>query len=407
MEKVIFIIIIVILVGNYLLEGILQLLNMRYSKNPIPAAIADIYTEDRHAIQRRYQQANIKMSVLNNTICLLLNLLLIGWGFAWLNNHLLTVTQHPLWHSLLFFAVYIIFTFIIELPPNIYGTFCIEAKFGFNTTTPALFAKDSVVSLLLNLLMQMVLICAVVLGWMWQPDWMWLIGWAFVAVIIIFLNLFYPQLIVPLFNKQTPLPEGELRDAIEQFAEKVGFKVDNIYVQDSSKRSTKANAYFTVFFNKKRIVLYDTLIKQLSTEEIVAVLAHEIGHEKHHHTLRALLSSLLQFLLMFVLLGLILHYDVFAEAIGCEPTFVAKLVVFMLLYNPIVAVIKIIGNIFSRKHEYQADSFAKNNGLADALISGLKKLMANHLGNPLPHPLTVWITYSHPTLCQRIEALKK
>ena len=405
MAQTIFIIILAILVGTYLLNRLLSWLNIRNSRKDIPAAIADIFTEERHNRQREYQRTNVKFSTLTSTVSLGFSLLMIGWGFAWLNETLLGVTVHPLWHTLLFFGIYITLGNLVELPADIYDTFRIEARFGFNTTTPLTFVKDTVISWLLNLLLQSVLLAVVVLGWLWQPDWMWLIAWAVVSVIMIFLNLFYPQIIVPLFNKQTPLPDGELREAIQNFAGKTGFKLENIYVMDSSKRSTKANAYFTGFGKKKRIVLYDTLIKQLTTEEIVAVLAHEIGHEKHHHTLWSMAESLLQMLLLFVLLGVILRYDVFAEAIGCTPTFVAKFIVFMMLYTPVRMLSGIIGRIFSRRHEYTADRFAKDNGMAEPLVSGLKKLTANDLGNPLPHPFTVFLTYSHPTLCQRIEAL--
>ncbi|MBR1808076.1 MAG: M48 family metallopeptidase [Paludibacteraceae bacterium] len=406
MERTILITIIVILAGTYLLEVLLSVLNLRNSRKPMPAEIGDLYTPDKRTRQLQYQRTNIRFGILTNTIGLAFSLLMVCGGFAWLNNGLLSFTAVPLWHTLLFFVAYLALSNLVDLPASIYDTFYIEAKFGFNTTTPWTFAKDTVISFLLSLLMQCVLMTVLVLGWQWQPDWLWLSAWVVVSIIMVFLNLFYPKLIVPLFNKQTPLPEGELREAIEAFARKADFKVENIYVMDSSKRSTKANAYFTGFGKRKRIVLYDTLIAQLTTDEIVAVLSHEIGHEKHRHTLRALGSSLMKMLLLFVLLGVILRYDVFAAAIGCYPTFVSKFIVFMILYQPVSMILSVAGNVFSRRHEYQADAFAKEHGMGRQLVSSLKKMTVNDLGNPLPHPLTVFLTYSHPTLAERIRHLE-
>jgi STE24 endopeptidase len=221
------------------------------------------------------------------------------------------------------------------------------------------------------------------------------------------LSQFYSNLIVPLFNKQTPLPEGELRTAIEQFAASVDFKIDNIYVMDSSKRSTKANAYFTGWGRHKRIVLYDTLINTLSSDEIVAVLAHEIGHNQHHHTLKSILMSMVQNLIVFALLGVILRYDVFAQAIGCQAaSFHINILVFTLLFEPVSFLVSLLGNALSRRHEYQADHFVKTHNYAQHLITALKKITADSLGNPIPHPAVVFCKYSHPTLYQRIKALQ-
>ncbi|HPH73237.1 MAG TPA: M48 family metallopeptidase, partial [Paludibacteraceae bacterium] len=222
----------------------------------------------------------------------------------------------------------------------------------------------------------------------------------------LFMSLFYSELIVPLFNKQTPLEAGELRDAIEVFAEKTDFQLKNIYVIDGSKRSTKANAYFTGWGRKKRIVLYDTLINELTTSEIVAVLAHEIGHNKHKHTIKGIILSLATNLIMFFLLGLILNNDAFAQALGCQQaSFHINLLVFSILYTPLSLVLDVFGNLLSRKHEYQADAFVKANGYGEQLISALKKISSSTLSNLTPHPAFVFFHYSHPTLYQRVKAL--
>jgi len=219
--------------------------------------------------------------------------------------------------------------------------------------------------------------------------------------------LFYSNLIVPLFNKQTPLPEGELKSAIEEFASKVGFKLDNIFVIDGSKRSTKANAYFTGFGSKKRIVLYDTLINDMTTKELVAVLAHEIGHYKKHHVLWSLLLGILQTGVVLFIFSLFVGSRELSAALGVEsPSFHIGLIAFGILYSPISMITGLAMNIFSRKNEYQADAFAATNYSAEELSSALKKLSVKNLSNLRPHPAYVFFHYSHPTLLQRLNALK-
>jgi STE24 endopeptidase len=220
--------------------------------------------------------------------------------------------------------------------------------------------------------------------------------------------MFYSDLIVPLFNKQTPLKEGELRDAIESFAQKTGYSLKNIYVIDGSKRSTKANAYFSGLGPKKRIVLYDTLISDLSEEEIVAVLAHEIGHYKKRHTLQGLFIGTIQTGIMLFIFSLFVKMPELSQALGAEEaSFHMGLIAFGILYSPLSFILGILSNLVSRKNEYQADAYAAENHSSDALISGLKKLSKNNLSNLTPHPLYVFFHYSHPTLLQRIEAMKE
>jgi STE24 endopeptidase len=233
-----------------------------------------------------------------------------------------------------------------------------------------------------------------------------LLAWACVTGFSLFMSMFYSQLIVPLFNKQTPLAEGELRDAIEKFSQKAGFELKNIYEIDGSKRSTKANAYFTGLGKKKRIVLYDTLIKDLSIDEIVAVLAHEIGHYKHKHTLKNMFISLPNSLLLFFIFGWILKSDELAQALGgTSANFHLNSLAFGILYSPISTILGIGMNMLSRKFEYQADAFVKKHGISEFLISSLKKISSKSLSNLTPHPAVVFVNYSHPTLLQRIKAL--
>jgi STE24 endopeptidase len=236
----------------------------------------------------------------------------------------------------------------------------------------------------------------------------WIYAWIVITAFSVFMVLFYSNLIVPLFNKQTPLPDGDLKSAIEAFATKVGFKLDNIYVIDGSKRSTKANAYFTGFGAKKRIVLYDTLINDMTTNELVAVLAHEIGHYKKHHVIWSLLLGVVQTGITLFLFSLFVGSADLSAALGVEsPSFHIGLVAFGLLYSPISMITGLLLNVFSRKNEYEADAFAAKYFSATELASALKKLSVKNLSNLRPHPLYVFFHYSHPTLLQRLKALDR
>jgi STE24 endopeptidase len=238
---------------------------------------------------------------------------------------------------------------------------------------------------------------------MLTPTYFWLLAWAVVTAFSLFMTMFYSQIIVPLFNKQTPLEAGELRTEIEKFAIKTNFNLDNVFVIDGSKRSTKANAYFSGLGPKKRIVLYDTLMDKMTTEEIVSVLAHEIGHYKHRHTLISFFVSIPVTLVLFFVFGQILNSDSLAQALGGKKaSFQLNALAFSILYSPISMILDIATNILSRRFEYQADKFATSEGFGDQLISGLKKLSATSLSNLMPHRLYVFFHYSHPTLYQRI-----
>jgi STE24 endopeptidase len=302
---------------------------------------------------------------------------------------------------------------LISIPFGIYKTFVIEEKFGFNKMSPAIFATDLLKEWVMTAVLGGGLIALLMVIYEQVGDWFWLLGWGLMSAISIFLMMFYSNLIVPLFNKQTPLEAGELRDAIETFCNKAGFKLDNLYVIDGSKRTTKANAYFSGLGAKKRIVLYDTLINTLTTEEIVAVLAHEIGHYKKKHTMKTLIFSLINNGVMFFLLSLALGKadsgnPEIALALGSDiPSFHFSMIVFGILFSPISTFIGLGLNTFSRKNEYEADAFAKSFGLATPLGSALKKLSESTLSNLTPHPYYVFFHYSHPTLLQRLRALNK
>lgn len=297
---------------------------------------------------------------------------------------------------------------LLTIPFDWYDTFVIEDRFGFNKTTRKTFVTDKLKSWLFGIVIGGLLLAAILWLYLWLGTSFWWVACIVVVAFSMLMNMFYSEWIVPLFNKQTPLEEGELRNAIEKFANRAGFKLNNIYVIDGSKRSTKANAYFSGLGPKKRIVLYDTLIDDLSTEEIVAVLAHEIGHYKHKHTWQMMGVSVMNTVLMFFLLSLVLNSSVLAEAMGRgTPSFPLALVAFGLLYTPLGLLTGIGINALSRRNEYQADAFAASFGLANALIGGLKKLSVKSLSNLTPDSLYVKVYYSHPTLLQRMAALQK
>jgi len=309
--------------------------------------------------------------------------------------------------ALSFFAIIGLAQELLMTPFSIYDTFVIEERFGFNKTTVKTYISDKIKGLLLAAILGGVILTVIMVIWSKTGNFFWLLAWAVVTLLSIFMSMFYSILIVPLFNKQTPLEEGELKNKIEEFAKKAGFRLKNIFVIDGSKRSTKANAYFTGFGPKKRIVLYDTLINDLTTEEIVAVLAHEIGHYKKRHMLSGLATGIAESGIMFYVFSLLVNSPALSNALGVdEPKFHIGLVAFGILYTPISFFINIITNYISRKHEYQADHFAAQFDLGKPLVSALIKLSEKNLSNLTPHPLYVFFHYSHPTLLQRLNKLE-
>lgn len=408
-SEALFWLVILIVVAEYVWSTILTLLNIRASRQPAPALLADLYDEERYRKQQDYAMTNRKFSLVSGAVSTLVTLAIFAFGgFAAFDGIARSFSASPVVQALVFWGIFFLISWIISLPFDIYRTFVIEQRYGFNRTTPKLFATDAVKNLLTSLVIMgaVLALCA----WIYTltPRWFWLLAWGAVSLFSLFMQYFYSQLIVPLFNKQTPLPEGELRTAIEAFAARADFKLDNIFVIDSSKRSSKSNAYFTGFGRRKRVVLYDTLMEQLTTAEIVGVLAHEIGHYKHHHILLSLFEGFATNLLMFWLFSLFIGSDALAAAAGCEAaSFHVNLAVFSLIYTPVSLALDIVSNILSRNHERQADVFAKAQGVGPAEASALKKMSARSLANLTPHPLVVFTEYSHPTLAERVEFLLK
>ncbi len=408
MSYYLFISIIIILIANFALERYLSILNLGYSKNELPTVLRDIYDPEKYAKQQDYFRTNQRFGMITSTFGFLVTLAMyLGGGFAWVDGLVQNITTNTILVSILFFGILFLANDLITIPFQWYDTFVIEQRFEFNKVTPKLFVLDKLKGYGMGMVLGGGLMSLIIWIYTLTPTYFWLLAWATVTVFSLFMTMFYSQIIVPLFNKQTPLAEGELRNEIEKFANKSGFNLTNIFVIDGSKRSTKANAYFTGLGAKKRIVLYDTLMDKMTTDEIVAVLAHEVGHYKHKHTLINFLLSIPSTLLLFFAFGYILQSDAFAQAVGGKvASFHLNALVFSILYSPFSLLLDLGTNVLSRKFEYQADAFAAKYGYAPQLESGLKKLTASSLGNLMPHPLYVFFHYSHPTLFQRITKLK-
>jgi len=408
-ETLYLLLIVFIVVFDFLWTQYLGYRNRKRMSPSIPPQLEGIYNKDEYAKQQEYQKTNSRFGLYTSLFSFVVLLVILSLGvFGWFDQLLRQYISNEIWLTLTFFGVIYIINDIISLPFDYYSTFVIEERFGFNKSTRKTFWFDQLKSLLLTAVLGGLILALLV--WLYDTlgEYAWLYAWCAVTVFSLFMTLFYSNIIVPLFNKQTPLEEGELREAIEAFANKAGFAINNIYVMDASKRSTKGNAYFTGFGAKKRIVLFDTLINDLGTDEIVAVLAHEIGHYKKKHTLQGMLISVCYTGVILFLLSLLLGNQDIALALGGKTaSFHLGLIAFSVLFTPVSLIIGIFSSINSRKNEYQADAYAADFGLGESLVNGLKKLSVKSLSNLNPDPLYVFFYYSHPTLLQRMEALEK
>ncbi len=383
-------------------------LNARKFSEPVPGVLRDVYDQEEYKRSQAYKRTNYCFGILNSGFTLLLTLaFLIFGGFEWVDELVRSVTVQPVFQAILFFGLILVGADLATLPFSWYHTFVIEERFGFNKTTKKLFFLDKLKGWFLMVLLGGGLLALIV--WLYDRagEEFWVYAWAVVSAFTIFMNLFYSRLIVPLFNRQTPLEEGSLKSKIERYAESVGFELQHIFVIDGSKRSTKANAYFSGFGREKRVTLFDTLIKDLEEDEIVAVLAHEVGHYKRNHIVINLVASILNTGLTLFLLSLFLNHPEVSMAIGVtKPSFHAALVAFGILYSPVSELTGLFLNYLSRKFEYEADAFARKTFGGSPLISSLKKLSKNSLSNLTPHPAYVFVHYSHPPLKNRIQELQ-
>ncbi|SDL42805.1 M48 family metallopeptidase [Kriegella aquimaris] len=406
-HNTLFYIIVGILVAQFLLETILDYFNARHYSDPVPEELNDVFDAEEYQKSQNYKKTNYRFGLITSTFSLLLTLgFLILGGFGWIDSIARGITDNDILIALIFFGIIMIGSDIITTPFSYYATFVIEEKFGFNKTTKKTFFFDKLKGWLMMSIIGGGMLAVVIWFFQWAGTNFWMYAWALIAVFTIFMNLFYSKLIVPLFNKQHPLEEGALKQKIEDYAHKVGFDLKNIFVIDGSKRSTKANAYFSGFGKEKRVTLYDTLINDLDEDEIVAVLAHEVGHYKRKHIIFNLSASILLTGFTLFLLSIFINTPEVSLAIGVsQPSFHAALIGFGILYSPISEVTGLIMNYLSRKFEFQADDYAKTTFARMPLITSLKKLSKNSLSNLTPHPAYVFMHYSHPPLIARIRNL--
>ncbi len=409
MYSTIFYIIVSIIVIEFIWDRILLYLNTtRWSEN-IPEELEGIYEKEKYAKQQRYSKVNYKFGWITGVFNLILVLIMLfAGGFAFVDQWALSISNHIILRALVFFGIIGLASTVLNLPFSIYSTFVIEESFGFNKTTAKTFVGDFIKSLIIGAILGGGIMSLIIWFYSIAGSYFWLYAWGLITVFMLFITMFYTSILLPLFNKQTPLDNGELKTAIQDFCKKVNFKLDNVFVMDGSKRSTKANAFFSGLGSKKRIVLYDTLINDLKTDEIVGVLAHEIGHYKKKHTLWGMITGILQTGVMLFIFSEFVDSPALSQALGLdEPVFHIGLIAFGILYSPISGITGLVSTLLSRKNEYEADEFAAKNHNSVSLINALKTISVNALSNLTPHPLYVFFHYSHPPLLERVRALRK
>ncbi|MDP4266934.1 MAG: M48 family metallopeptidase [Bacteroidota bacterium] len=408
MAKTILYIIIIILIFDYIVDRILEALNKKNWSTELPEELKDIYDKDKYKKAMDYDFQSGKLSLWSGTFSfmIMLTILLTG-GFGYIDNFVRQYTENPILLAILFFGIIGLGSEILTTPFSYYSTFVIETKYGFNRTTIKTFITDKIKTLVLGAIIGGIILSVVI--WIYEKTgtnfWIW--AWITISIFMIFMTMFFSSIIVPLFNKQTPLEEGELRSSIENFCNKIGFKLDNIFVIDGSKRSSKANAYFSGLGRKKRIVLYDTLMNNHSIDEIVAILAHEVGHYKKKHTFKNLILGLAETGLMLYIFSLFINNESLSFALGAtKHSFHIAILAFGLLYSPLTLILDLGLNYLSRRYEKEADTFAAKNYYSKSLQNALIKLSSDHLSNLNPHPFYVFFHYSHPPLLERLKVLK-
>jgi len=403
------IIILATLLTGFILDLVSEYLNLKSLKKQLPEEFRDVYDEETYAKSQEYTRVNTKFGFITGTFDLAV--LLVFWfagGFNWLDQWARSWDLHMIWTGLCFIGLLLVFKMIISLPFSIYSTFVIEERFGFNKTDAKTFVMDRLKGLLLSVLIGGPLLAGLIAFFAYGGTWAWVYAWIAVTLFSLVMQYVAPTWIMPLFNKFEPLEDGELREAIEKYADKVNFPLQGIYVMDGSKRSSKSNAFFTGFGKNKRIALFDTLIENHTTEELVAVLAHEIGHYKKKHIVKNMVISTMHTGVMFALLSIFLNVPGLFEAFYMEEMSVyAGLVFFGLLYSPVEMILGFFMQKLSRKHEYEADEFAASTvDNREWMVDVLKKLSKDNLSNLTPHPLYVKLNYSHPPVLKRIRAIR-
>ena len=398
---------VLIVLAAYIVESLLDQLNQSRARNPLDTSISGLYDAKERERSISYSAEKTRFSFFSSTFSTVIMILALCYGwFATLDNWVRDRFDNQILVSLVFIASLSIISWWLNLPFQLYSIFGIEARYGFNKITPKTFITDTIKATLLGTVIGGTLLAAVL--WIYQElgSKFWVFAWLLVSGFSLLMFMFGTTLILPLFNKLKPVEQGELRTAVEKYCASQGYSLGRLFVMDGSKRSTKANAFFSGLGRSKTIVLFDTLIEKLSTKEIVAVLAHEIGHYKKKHTLSMFIFSNIQTFATFALLGWLLGYPELSKALGAqESSFHLSALTFFILFTPLSIVLGLLNNSWSRHNEFEADTFAKNTDDAEALKSALKKISADSLANLSPHPLYVAFNYTHPPLAQRLKNL--
>ncbi len=403
-------IILIIIVGDYLLDFIVETLNVKHVKTELPKEFEDYYDAEKYKKAQNYLKENTRFGIITATITtpITLAFILIG-GFNYVDQISRGFQLSPIPTGLIFAGILMLASQILSIPFSVYSTFVIEEKYGFNLTTVKTFILDILKSWLLIALIGGIVFSIILWFFAKAGDLAWIYCWVVVVLVQLVLTFIAPVVIMPLFNKFFPLEDSELKTAIESYAKSQKFKLKGVFTMDASKRSSKSNAFFTGFGRLRRIVLFDTLIKKHTVDELVSVLAHEMGHYKKKHILKSILLSIITTGLMFFILSLFINNEGLFSAFKMAHTSIyASLFFFAFLYTPINLLISIFSKILSRKHEYEADLYASTTyGKSESMISALKKLTVDNLSNLTPHPLNVFLNYSHPPVLERIQAMRK
>lgn len=397
------------MIFGFIVDFIANQLNLKTFLPDVPGEFKDVFSAEKYKKSQQYTKVNTNFSLLTGTFDFIV--ILVFWfagGFGWVDHWIRSFGYEEVVSGLMFFAVLGVANYILSLPFSIYHTFVLEEKFGFNRTTVKTFILDQIKGMMLSIIIGGILLGLILWIFSTVGEQAWLYAAIAAILFIIIIQSVAPTWIMPLFNKFTPLEDGELRNSIENFARKVNFPLTGIFVMDGSKRSSKSNAFFTGFGKNKRIALFDTLIENHSVGELTGVLAHEIGHYKKKHIQLGMVISVFETAVMFYLFSLFLNNPDLSSAFAVENSSVyTSLVFFAMLYSPISMVLSLLGNILSRHNEFQADNFAvTNTGAPEEMVSALKKLSVDNLSNLTPHPFFVFLNYSHPPVLKRIEAIR-
>ncbi len=408
MEQTYYLIIIFALAVEYLLSTVSSILDMGNIVEEVPADFQDVYDREKYARSQSYLRDRTRFGIFSSTFSLLLILVVIHTGlFGVLDQFVRVQTIQPILAGLLFFGIIFIIQDIISLPFSIYSTFVIEEKFEFNRTTPKTFVIDKLKGYALTVILGSAVIVPILFFFERFGPRGWWIAWGLVTLFMIAVQPLFVHVIAPLFNKFTPLEEGELRTAIEEYSEKVKFPIGRIDVMDGSKRSGHSNAYFSGLGKSRRIALFDTLLEKHTTEEIISVVAHEVGHYKRKHIIKGTALGILETGVMLFIFNLIMKDAALFAVFGVSDISVyGGLVFFAMLYAPVSMITSLLTTAVSRKNEFEADTFSlETTENPQALVNMLKGLAANNLAHLTPHPLKVFLSYSHPPVISRIAAV--